>query len=118
MEDINDTLARNIVRYRKRMGLTQRALARLLGVTFQAVSKWETGRSTPDISMLPLLAAAFDCTLDELFFKEGKPKPCDARCDPFPWADDGKMRVVICNGRKMVNVHIIETVDDFYVKFC
>lgn len=112
MEDINDTLARNIVRYRKRRGLTQRALARLLGVTFQAVSKWETGRSTPDISMLPLLAEAFDCTLDELFSKEESPKPCD----PFPWADDGKTRVVICNGRKMVNVHTIETFDDFYIK--
>ena len=41
---MRDILAGNISRYRKDMGLTQEALAERLGITFQAVSKWETER--------------------------------------------------------------------------
>lgn len=45
----------------------QEELAEYLGVTAQAVSKWETGASVPDIALLPNLAVFFGVTIDELF---------------------------------------------------
>ena len=45
MNNTNHILAANIQKFRKRCHLTQNMLARELGVTFQAVSKWETGVS-------------------------------------------------------------------------
>ena len=52
---------------RQRRGITQEALAKHLGVTAQAVSKWERGAATPDIGMLPDISAFFGVTIDELF---------------------------------------------------
>ena len=52
---------------RLRRGVTQEALAQHLGVTAQAVSKWERGVATPDIGMLPDISAYFGVTIDELF---------------------------------------------------
>lgn len=52
---------------RQRKGVTQEALAEHLGVTAQAVSKWERGTASPDISLLPSLSAFFGVTIDELF---------------------------------------------------
>lgn len=47
--------------------IKQEKLAEYLGVSFQAVSKWETGASVPDISLLPNIAIFFGVTIDELF---------------------------------------------------
>ena len=47
--------------------VTQEELAEKLGVSAQAVSKWETGASLPDITLLPPLAAYFGVAIDELF---------------------------------------------------
>ena len=52
---------------RLRRGTTQESLAQHLGVTAQAVSKWERGVATPDIGMLPDISAYFGVTIDELF---------------------------------------------------
>lgn len=52
---------------RLRRGITQEAMAQHFGITPQAVSKWERGAATPDISMLPELSAYFGVTIDELF---------------------------------------------------
>lgn len=52
---------------RTRKGVTQEALAETLKVTPQAVSKWERGAATPDISLLPDLSAYFGVTIDVLF---------------------------------------------------
>ncbi|MBQ8298096.1 MAG: helix-turn-helix transcriptional regulator [Ruminococcus sp.] len=56
----------NLVRYRKKKGLTQGQLAKLLSVTPQAVSKWEKG-SYPDSELLPSIAQILDVSLDVLF---------------------------------------------------
>ena len=64
-ESIN--IGRTIARERRRMGITQEALASHLGVSKAAVSKWELGQSLPDVSLLPRIAAYFSLTLDKLF---------------------------------------------------
>ena len=48
-------------------GVTQETLAEQLGVSPQAVSKWERNATVPDISLLPALSAYFGVTIDELF---------------------------------------------------
>lgn len=59
-------LAENIVRLRKQFGLTQEQLAAQVGVTFQSVSKWETGQTLPDVVLLPKLAGIFEVSIDAL----------------------------------------------------
>lgn len=60
------TLGKRIAAARKNLGITQDKLAEQLGVTAQAVSKWENDQSCPDVTMLPKLAEIFGTTTDEL----------------------------------------------------
>lgn len=69
---MEETLGKRIVFHRKRLGLTQDALAELMGVTAQAVSKWENDQSWPDIGALPKLAEIFGISTDELLGVERK----------------------------------------------
>lgn len=62
----DSTMGKRILFHRKRLGLTQDQLAEQLGVTAQAVSKWENNQSCPDVSLLPQLAEIFGITTDEL----------------------------------------------------
>ena len=55
--------------YRKQRGLTQEAFAELMGVSPQAVSKWEREECYPDITMLPQLAELLGCNVDDFFEK-------------------------------------------------
>lgn len=59
-------LSKNIASYRKRLKMTQEELARKLNVSFQAVSKWETGQSMPDISLLSDIAVALESDINGL----------------------------------------------------
>ena len=69
---MEQTLGKRIVFHRKRLGLTQDALAEQMGVTAQAVSKWENDQSCPDIGALPKLAEIFGISIDELLGAERK----------------------------------------------
>ena len=72
---MEETLGKRISANRKRLGMTQDRLAELLGVTAQAVSKWENDQSCPDISMLPKLAEIFGMSTDELLgLKPSEPR--------------------------------------------
>ena len=102
MENVNIVLAANILKYRKKSGLSQDELAQKLGVTFQAVSKWENAKAAPDITFLPILADIFGCYIDELFSREVKTEICYDHCAEFPWADDTVIRGVVCEGRKIL----------------
>ena len=56
-----------IKQLRTEQSVTQDELAEYLGISYQAVSKWETGTSLPDITLLPKLASFFGIRIDELF---------------------------------------------------
>lgn len=60
------TIGERIKYHRKRLGMTQEQLAERMGVSAQAVSKWENNLSCPDISVLPELADIFGISVDEL----------------------------------------------------
>lgn len=57
----------NIKQLRQEKHIKQDTLADAIGVSAQAVSKWETGASDPDIALLPKLATYFGVSIDELF---------------------------------------------------
>lgn len=63
---MNETIGSRIAKFRKAKGLTQEELANQLGVSSQAVSKWENDASCPDISLLPQLCRVLGVTTDEL----------------------------------------------------
>lgn len=64
MREIN--IAHVLVGKRKEKGITQDDLAHFIGVSKASVSKWETGQSYPDVTLLPQLAAYFNISIDEL----------------------------------------------------
>lgn len=63
---MNESIGNRISKYRKEKGLTQEDLAVKLGVSSQAVSKWENDASCPDISLLPQLCRTLGISTDEL----------------------------------------------------
>lgn len=63
------TMGKRIADLRRQKGMTQEQLANQVGVTAQAVSKWENDLSCPDISVLPRLAEVLGVTTDELLGK-------------------------------------------------
>ena len=61
---------------RKKHGWTQSELAEKLGITDKAISKWETGKSLPDLSLFTPLCSLLEITLNELFLGEVIPDDC------------------------------------------
>lgn len=91
------TIGNTITYYRKKLGITQEALAQKLMVTNQAVSKWELDQSCPDVLLLPVLADIFGITIDALFDRH----PASASGD-LPWEDDKTLRVVVYQGHALL----------------
>lgn len=96
------SISENIARFRKEKGWTQAELGDRLGVSNQAISKWESGMTMPDIMLLPALADIFGVYIDELFSREVKAEVHYDHCSEFPWADDTTIRGVVCEGRKIL----------------
>lgn len=109
MEELR--MGARIAQYRKENGLTQEALAKRLGVTNQAVSKWEGDICCPDIQLLPALADALGLSLDALFGRE-TPEPPKAEpkaetapigiVEKLPWADDDALHAVLYQGHRLL----------------
>lgn len=91
------TIGNVIAENRKRLNMTQEALAQRLGVTNQAVSKWELDQACPDIQLLPLLADSFGISVDGLFGRETSVKNGE-----LPWADDNTLHMVLYRGHTLV----------------
>ena len=92
-------IGENIRALRLQKGLTQEQVAQQLGVTYQAVSKWENGTNTPDIALLPEIAALFGVTIDALFNQDA-----GLALEGLPMEDDGVIRIVQLRGRKVLSV--------------
>ena len=93
-------IGRNIRELRLKNGLTQENLAERLGVSYQAVSKWETNANTPDIALLPEIAKVFGISIDELF-SDSTPV---FTANPELIKDDDVIRIVQMKGRQIQNV--------------
>ena len=68
-------LSEKILYYRKKAGLSQEELAGRVGVSRQAVSKWELGDAAPEVDKLRALAREFGITVDELLSEEAPREP-------------------------------------------
>lgn len=62
-------IGENIAKYRKAAGITQEELGKAVGVSTQAVSRWECG-GTPDVELLPAIADRLGVSIDSLFGRE------------------------------------------------
>lgn len=65
-------LNENLKKYRTNKGLSQEKIAELLGVSRQAVTKWESGQTTPSSDNLIALAQIYDVSLDELIGRQAE----------------------------------------------
>lgn len=89
------TIGAIIATLRKDNNMTQETLANALGVTNQAVSKWESDQSCPDIALLPTIADLFGVSIDHLFGRTDTPKSATAS---LPWENDDTIRIVVYQG--------------------
>lgn len=104
-------LCSNISDLRRASGLTQEQLAVRLGVTYQAVSKWENSQSCPDVMLLPDIADIFGVTVDRLY---GRATQSESFSTPsaeqeeqaanleFPWPDDNTLYAVLFHGHQLI----------------
>jgi len=93
-------IGKNIKYLRQQNNITQENLADYLGVSYQAVSKWETDTNTPDIALLPCIAEYFHISLDTLFSEN-----ISTVAEVFEQIeDDGVIRVVQLQGKKILKV--------------
>lgn len=120
---MNETLGTNIMRLRKEAGLTQEQLANALGISYQAVSKWENGVSCPDISTLPLIADLFSVSIDSLFGRETvaqavvQEEPKKSAPD-YPWPDDDALYAVLFRGHNYIGSGDMDHKEKKRIEFC
>ena len=69
-----DKIGNFIKKIRTEQNLTQKDLADRLGVTYQAVSKWENGKNVPDIAILKKITEEFNVNIDEILNGEKNEK--------------------------------------------
>ena len=92
---MDNKFANRLIALRKNAGYSQEELADVIGVSRQAVSKWERCESSPDTDNLIELARLYHITLDELVngtdlpTKETAPVADPAKAGTYTWGDDG-----------------------------
>ena len=80
------TLGERIADLRKERGITQENLAGIIGVSAQAISKWENNATMPDIMLLPIIADTLGVTIDELFGIRRNVQEKPINCEETPMA--------------------------------
>ncbi|MBQ9545533.1 MAG: helix-turn-helix domain-containing protein [Clostridia bacterium] len=107
-------LSEMLKQFRKEKNYTQEDVASNLGVTYQAVSRWENGLSYPDIELLPSIAALFGVSLDKLFEID---KESEASKIEKYHSEDKEIEENIDEQIKLVKKFISETPNCCYFKF-
>lgn len=102
--ELNENLKNNLLRLRKERNITQDILANSLDISVQAISKWETGVSLPDLMQIPRIAKFYGVTIDYLFYNEGNERKTIIHDLP----DDNKLRIVQFLGNKILGVDLWE----------
>ena len=100
------SIGKNIAKYRKSLGLTQEELGVKLGVTNQAVSKWESEVSMPDVMLLPEIATVLGISLDDIYGIAKEPKKVSVSADDFPSFCHKKLIDLFYYNTKMRFTHI------------
>ena len=100
------SIGKNIAKYRKAKGFTQEELGAKLGVSNQAVSKWESEVSMPDIMLLPEIATVLNITLDDLYGIVKEPEKVSVSADDFPSFCHQKLIELFYYNTKMRFTHI------------
>ena len=105
---MQENIGAKIAELRREHNMKQDELAEMLGVTPQAVSKWENGASMPDIALLPKLANIFGVTIDDLFGADRTPEPDVQMVPPEKRKsfDEMILRVRVQDGGDKVNVNL------------
>lgn len=106
---MNETLGRRIALYRKEKGMKQDELAEMLGVSPQAVSKWENDQTCPDIGLLPQLSKILGVTVDELLSGKAEEELPAVRLVPEAERKDVKdmmLRIIVEDGGDKVRVNL------------
>ncbi len=103
-------LGRRIKQLRMNKGVTQETLAQALGVTYQAVSRWENDITMPDITLLPALSVYFGITIDEMF--ELTVQAQLERIDNMMNEDATLSDEVYSNAKSFLVKHLRETPED------
>ena len=100
------TLGEKLAEKRRSKNMTQDDVAEKLGVTPQAVSKWENDASCPDISLLPTIASLYDTTIDELLSKEAAPAVTFVPPEKRKNFNDMVFRILVQDGGDKVKVNL------------
>ena len=100
------TLGEKLSEKRRSKNMTQDDVAEKLGVTPQAVSKWENDASCPDISLLPTIASLYDTTIDELLSKEAAPAVTFVPPETRKNFNDMVFRILVQDGGDKVKVNL------------
>lgn len=99
------TIGSQIALLRKQQSMTQEMLANKLGVSNQAVSKWEAEQCCPDIQLLPQIADIFEVSIDSLFGREAcmqkEVVSKEVVSKELPWENDNILRVVAYIGHTL-----------------
>ena len=111
-------IGKQIKKYRTQKGLTQEQLGQLLGVTTQAVSKWERG-GTPDAELLPDISQALGVSIDALFGREEQRLTASLALQICQMKNENAYRYAfrICRAIEIGFMQDIYVLDDFLNKF-
>ena len=113
-------IGNKIKELRKQRGITQEMLADSIGVSFQAVSKWENNIALPDITLAPVIANYFGVTMDVLFdfdLKEASEKAFEIAKESWKYreSDPSAARKIIDDGLKEYKNSDILLINRLYV---
>lgn len=87
-ENIKETVAKNLLFYRKKNKITQKELAEQLGVKHNAISSWENGVNSIDIDTLFKVCKIFGVTVNDMYDMKQEPTTLAAHFDGEEYTED------------------------------